>query len=195
VPAGIAGGLIVILLLVALIPGDIERRLRETRRFAKLARRLAAVPATFATGIRTAIDHIRNPRLGPQAYLAAVGFWAGNIMTLWASFKAFGVEVPIGVLIQGFFVGMLANLAPSPAAGVGTVDAGLIGAFVIFGLPSESVFPAVLVFRLIGFWLPIPLGVAAYLRLLRTVHGWQAETSGAGTIQSEVKANPGEVRA
>ena len=195
VPAGIAGGVLMILLLVALIPGDVERRLREVKRFPKLAGRLAAVPATFATGIRTAIDHIRNPRLGPQAYLAAIGFWAGNIMTLWASFKAFGVEVPFGVLVQGFFVGMLANLAPSPAAGVGTVDAGLIGAFVIFGLPSESVFPAVLVFRLIGFWLPIPLGVAAYLRLLKTVHGWQAERETAGTIQSEVKANPGEVRA
>ena len=61
-------------------------------------------------------------------------------MTLWAAFKAFGVEVPLGVLIQGFFVGMAANLAPSPAAGVGTVDAGLIGAFVVFGLDAEAVF-------------------------------------------------------
>ena len=82
------------------------------------------MPATFASGVRTAIDHCRNPRLGPEAYAAAIGFWAGNIMTLWAAFKAFGVEVPVGVLIQGFFVGMVANLAPSPAAGVGTVDAG-----------------------------------------------------------------------
>ncbi len=195
VPAGIAAGVVVLLLLVALIPGDVERRLRELRRFPKLASRLAAVPATLATGIRTAIDHVRNPRFGAEAYIAAVGFWAGNILTLWAAFKAFGVDVPIGVLVQGFFVGMLANLAPSPAAGVGTVDAGLIGAFVIFGLPSESVFPAVLVFRLIGFWLPIPLGVAAYLKLLKTVHEWQAERAAADTIQSEVKANPGEVRA
>jgi uncharacterized protein (TIRG00374 family) len=117
-------------------------------------------------------------------------------MTLWASFKAFGVEVPIGVLIQGFFVGMVANLAPSPAAGVGTVDAGLIGAFVVFGLDADAVFPAVLVFRLIGFWLPIPLGVAAYLRLLPLAHRWEDERrSGPDTIQSEVKATPGEVRA
>ena len=195
VPASIAGGVIVLLLLVALIPGDFERQLREARRFPKLGRRLAVVPATFATGIRTAIAHVRNPALGAEAYLAAIGFWAGNILTLWAAFKAFGVDVPFGVLVQGFFVGMLANLAPSPAAGVGTVDAGLIGAFVIFGLPSEAVFPAVLTFRLIGFWLPIPLGVAAYLRLLRRVHGWEAERASAGTIQSEVKANPGEVRA
>ena len=195
VPAAVAGGLVVALLLVALIPGDLERRLRETKRFSKLARRTAAGPATFAMGIRTAIDHVRNPRLGPGAYLAAVGFWAGNILTLWASFKAFSVEVPFGVLVQGFFVGMVANLAPSPAAGVGTVDAGLIGAFVVFGLDAEAVFPAILVFRLIGFWLPIPLGVAAYLRLLGTVHKWEDERRVPGTIKSKVKRGAGEVRA
>jgi uncharacterized protein (TIRG00374 family) len=195
VPAGIAAGLVVLLLLVALIPGDVERRLRETRRFPKLAKRVAAAPATFAMGVRTAIDHARNKRLGPEAYLAAIFFWAGNILTLWAAFKAFSVDVPFGVLVQGFFVGMLANLAPSPAAGVGTVDAGLIGAFVVFGLDAEAVFPAILVFRLIGFWLPIPLGVAAYLRLLRTVHKWEDDRRAGGTIKSKVKPEPGEVRA
>jgi uncharacterized protein (TIRG00374 family) len=199
VPAAIAGGAILLLGLIALLPGDIERRVRGLaghRRFAKIAGRLASVPATLSQGVRTAIDHLRHPKLGPEAYAAAIGFWAGNIMTLWASFKAFGVEVPLGVLIQGFFVGMVANLAPSPAAGVGTVDAGLIGAFVVFGLDADAVFPAVLVFRLIGFWLPIPLGVAAYLRLLPLAHRWEVERrSGPDTIQSEVRAEPGEVRA
>lgn len=198
IPAAVAGTVIVLLGMVALLPGDIERRLRDLHRFDRLtnlASRLAALPATLASGVRTAIDHVRNPRLGTQAYLAAVGFWAGNILTLWAAFKAFGVDAPFGVLVQGFFVGMVANLMPSPAAGVGTVDAGLIGAFVVFGLSAEAVFPAVLVFRLIGFWLPIPLGVAAYLKLLQRAHGWEAERRGTGTIQSEVKARPGGVRA
>jgi uncharacterized protein (TIRG00374 family) len=198
VPAAIAGVVILFLGLVSLLPGDIERRVRELHRFERLtkfASRLAALPATLAQGVRTAIDQIRKPKLGLESVLGAVGFWAGNIATLWAAFKAFGVDVPFGVLVQGFFVGMVANLAPSPAAGVGTVDAGLIGAFVVFGLDAEAVFPAVLVFRLIGFWLPIPLGVAAYLRLLQTAHGWEAERRSAGTIKSEVKAIPGEVRA
>lgn len=198
VPAAVSGALILLLGLATFLPGDMERRVRglERRpRLTKLARRLASVPATLATGVRTAVAHVRNPRLGPEAYLAAVGFWAGNIMTMWASFKAFGVDVPFGVLVQGFFVGMVANLVPSPAAGVGTVDAGLIGAFVVFGLDADTVFPAVLVFRLIGFWLPIPLGVAAYLRLLPLANRWEDEWRAAGTIKSEVKANPGEVRA
>jgi putative heme transporter len=198
VPAAIGVGLIALFALMALVPGDMERRMRSLEgrpRLARFASRLAALPATVASGVRTAVDHVRHPRLGWEAYAAAIVFWAGNIMTLWASFKAFGVEVPLGVLIQGFFVGMAANLLPSPAAGVGTVDAGLIGAFVVFGLDAEAVFPAVLVFRLIGFWLPIPLGVAAYLRLLPLAHRWEEERRAAGTIKSEVKAKPGEVRA
>jgi len=82
---------------------------------------------------------------------------------------------------------MVANLAPSPAAGVGTVDAGLIGAFVLFGIPAGTVFPAILVFRLIAFWLPIPAGVLAYVQLRGTVQQWSEEDERA-TIQSEVTA-------
>jgi uncharacterized membrane protein YbhN (UPF0104 family) len=189
IPAAVAGGVLFVLLMVTLIPGDAERRIRSLGRFPRLEKivaRIAAVPATIASGVRTAVDHLRNPRLGPEAYLAAIGYWAGNIGILWASFHAFGVHVPLAVVVQGFFVGMVANLAPSPAAGVGTVDAGLIGSFVVFGLPSDAVFPAVLLFRLIGFWLPIPLGVAAYLRLLGTAHEWESQRRSSGTIKSKV---------
>ena len=88
---------------------------------------------------------------------------------------------------MGFFVGMVANLAPSPAGGVGTVDAGLIGAFVLFGIDENTVFPAILTFRLVGFWLPIPVGVAAWLQLRKTVRRWESETPPA-TIKSKVTA-------
>ena len=90
--------------------------------------------------------------------LGAAGFWATSIGVLWASFHAFGVHVPLAVVVQGFFLGMVANLFPLAPAGVGAVDAGLIGAFVLFGLPEDTVFPAILVYRLIAFWLPIPPG-------------------------------------
>ena len=83
--------------------------------------------------MRTALDYMRHPRRGALAVVGAVGFWAANIGVLWASFEAFGGDVPFAVLVQGFFVGMAANLIPSPAGGVGSVDAGMIGAFVLFG--------------------------------------------------------------
>jgi uncharacterized protein (TIRG00374 family) len=193
VPAAIAGAVLLVIGLVALIPGDVERRLRDLSRgyrrrgLARLAARLAAGPATVATGVRTAIDYVRHPRRGALAVCGAVGFWAAQIATLWASFEAFGGHVPVAVLVQGFFVGMAANLIPSPAGGVGAVDAGMIAAFLLFDLPASLVFPAVLIFRVMSFWLPIPPGVVAYFQLRRTVATWRRDPD-RYTIQSEVTA-------
>jgi uncharacterized protein (TIRG00374 family) len=83
--------------------------------------------------------------------------------------------VPLGVVVQGFFLGMLANLIPFAPGGVGAVDAGMIGAFVIFGLPGAEVFAAVLTYRVIAFWLPIPPGVVAFFQLRNTVNRWERE--------------------
>jgi putative heme transporter len=196
VPAAISGGLIAIFLLIALIPHDVERRIESFAggyRRTRYLTRAAKGPATVATGVRTAIDYVRRPKQGALAVGGAVGFWAANIGVLWASFEAFGGEVPFGVLVQGFFLGMAANLIPSPAGGVGSVDAGMIGAFVLFGVPSSIVFPAVLTYRVIAFWLPIPPGIVAYFQLRGTVAGWERERNegvpaGLYTSKSKVRA-------
>ena len=67
------------------------------------------------------------------------------------------------------------------------MDAGLIGAFVVLGIDADTVFPAILLFRAIGFWLPLPVGLWAFLQLRQTIHQWTQEDERA-TIQSEVKA-------
>jgi len=178
VPAGIAAGIIVLAVLVSLIPDDVERRLERLAhrpRTARFAARMATVPATLSTGIRTAWDYIRHPRRGALGVFGAVGFWAANIGILWACFEAFGGNVQFAVLVQGFFIGMAANLIPSPAGGVGSVDAGLIAAFALFDIPGLIIFPAVLTYRVIAFWLPIPPGIVAYFQLRRTVAGWEQE--------------------
>ena len=190
VPAGLAGVAMLIAALIALIPDDMERYLSSfdsKGRLGKLIARLAPIPTTAASGLRTAFDYVRHPSRGALAVSGAVGFWAANIGVLWASFEAFGGDVPFGVLVQGFFVGMAANLIPSPAGGVGSVDAGMIGAFVLFGIPGGIVFPAVLAYRVIAFWLPIPPGVVAFFQLRRTVAGWEHERQGY-TSESKVTA-------
>jgi len=191
VPAAIAGVVLALLGLVALIPGDVERRLAEvSRRYPKVSNlvgRLGKGPATLATGVRTAIAYVRHPTRGSMALLGAIGFWAANIGILWASFEAFGGDVPFAVMVQGFFVGMAANLIPSPAGGVGSVDAGMIAAFVLFDIPTAEVFAAVLTYRVIAFWLPIPPGIIAYIQLRNTVAEWEAEDSADTVYTSESK--------
>jgi uncharacterized protein (TIRG00374 family) len=178
VPAAFAAIVIAVFLLIALIPQDVERRIQGFAggyRHTRYLTRLAKGPATLATGVRTAIAYVRHPQRGALALGGAVGFWAANIGVLWASFEAFGGDVPFAVLVQGFFVGMAANLIPSPFGGVGSVDAGMIGAFVLFGIDESIVFPAVLTYRVIAFWLPVPPGIVAFFQLRGTVAQWEQE--------------------
>jgi uncharacterized protein (TIRG00374 family) len=194
VPAVLSAIAIAVFLLIALIPDDVERRIQSVAggyRHTRYLTRFAKGPATVASGVRTAIDYVRNPERGALAVAGAVGFWAANICVLWACFEAFGGDVPFAVLVQGFFVGMAANLIPSPAGGVGSVDAGMIAAFVLFGIDEATVFPAVLAYRVIAFWLPIPPGIVAFVQLRATVARWERErrdgvAAGLYTSQSKV---------
>ena len=178
VPAAVAGFLLVLGALVMLVPPDFGRR---AARFARGARGQAIadyagkVPAIGGEGLRFAFQILIHPSRGGLAVLGAAGYWAANIGILWASFKAFGVSVPLAVVVQGFFLGMVANLFPLAPGGVGAVDAGMIGAFVLFGLPHEAVFPAILVYRLVAFWMPIPPGIFAFLQLRGRVYEWEEE--------------------
>jgi uncharacterized protein (TIRG00374 family) len=176
VPAGVAGLLLLVGVLIALIPHDLERRIlpfARSERGVALVEKLAKVPATVGEGFRFALGLFAHPSRGGLAVLGAAGYWAANIGILWAAFHAFGVHVPLAVVVQGFFLGMVANLFPLAPAGVGAVDAGMIGAFVLFGLPKETIFPAVLIYRLVAFWMPIPFGVVAFFQLRKTVQRWE----------------------
>jgi uncharacterized protein (TIRG00374 family) len=195
VPAGVAGLLLVLGLLLALIPPDLGPRVARFvhgERGRAIARSIAKVPATFAEGFRFALSLFAHPSQGGLAVIGAAGYWAANIGILWASFHAFGVHVPLAVVVQGFFLGMVANLFPFAPAGVGAVDAGMIGAFVLFGIPEDTVFPAILVYRLIAFWMPIPFGVVAFFQFRTRVQTWEEEglpIDRRATIQSEVLAH------
>ena len=178
VPAGIAGGLLILGVLISQIPPDLGKRIaphagEHGERVEAIAATLAKAPATIGQGFRFALSLFTHPSTGGLAVLGAAGYWATSIGVLWASFHAFGVHVPLAVVIQGFFLGMVANLFPFAPAGVGAVDAGMIGAFVLFGYAGETVFPAILVFRLVAFWLPIPFGIVAFIQLRKTIHRWE----------------------
>ena len=100
--------------------------------------------------------------------LGALGWWAFDIATLWACFKAFGDSPPLGVLIMGYFVGMIANIIPTPG-GVGAVEGGMIGTYAAFGVGFGYATAAVLAYRVFAFLMPTIPGVIAFIRLRGTV--------------------------
>ena len=173
IPAVFAAAALALGAGMGLVPDDFERRLehvaRRSGRVGRVAARLATLPATLGSGVRTALGLVRERRLG---LLGAVGYWGFDIAVLGASFKAFGTAVPAAVLIIGYFLGTLGSLLPLPG-GIGGVEGGMIGAFVAFGEPADRAVIAVLAYRAISFWLPTLPGVAGYVTLRSTVRRWR----------------------
>lgn len=173
VPAIFSAGAIMFVASMAFVPQDFERRLsrlsRRSGRIGRLAARTASVPATVGTGVRTAIDVLRER---PVTVLGAAAYWGFDIAVLGLSFRAFGQTVPIAQLIMGYFIGTLGSLLPLPG-GVGGVEGGMIGAFAAFGVPGGRAVVGVLAYRAVSFWLPTIPGIVGYLRLRVTVRGWQ----------------------
>lgn len=173
IPAIVAALLFAVAGAMALLPGDIERRLGRwavgSGRAAHWVASAGTVPALAASGIRTAIDLIRSRNPG---VLGAPAWWGFDICVLWACFHAFGSPPPFTVILMCYFVGMLGNLLPLPG-GLGGVEGGMIGAFAAFGVDFNLALLAVLSYRAISFWLPTVPGAIAYFQLRRTVARWR----------------------
>jgi putative heme transporter len=167
---------ILVFLAVSLLPADVERRLdswaQGSGRLHRTMARLATIPASAGSGIRTAIGLLRANEPG---LLGALVWWGFDIAVLWATFHAFGSDTPpIAVIVMAYFVGMLGNTLPLPG-GIGGVDGGMIGAFAAFDVNFGYATVAVLAYRVFSFWLPTVPGAVAYLQLRRTVNRWGEE--------------------
>jgi uncharacterized protein (TIRG00374 family) len=180
VPAYIALIAIAIFLAITFLPADLSRRLSGWRprdsRAGRVLRFLASGPERLGGGTRFALHLVRHP---DWALLGTLGWWGFNIGVLWASCKAFGHAPPIAVVIQAYFVGLLANLLPLPG-GIGGVDGGMIGALIAFDVDPGVAVVAVLVYRGFAFWLPTLPGAIAYLQLRRTVARWREDRAARG---------------
>ena len=177
VPAIVAAVLLAAVGAMAMLPGDVERRLARwasgSGRFAHWVARAVTVPALAASGVRTSIELIRSRDVG---LLGAIAWWGFDISVLWAMFHAFGSPPPFTVIVMAYFLGMLGNLLPLPG-GLGGVEGGMIGAFVAFGVNFNLAVLAVLSYRAISFWLPTLPGALAYIQLRRKVARWRATQS------------------
>jgi uncharacterized protein (TIRG00374 family) len=189
-PAIFGAVVIVLFIGIAMVGANLEpivARWTAIDRWAgRAARWLAALSATTAVGVRTAIDLIRARE---AAVLGAVAWWAFDIAVLWACFHAFGSAPPQAVIVMAYFVGMLGNTLPLPG-GIGGVDGGMIGAFTAFGVDVELSVVAVLAYRAFAFWLPTLPGAIAYLQLRRTVQRWG---SAGAAVQAGSAAVPSEL--
>ena len=138
---------------------------------------LVAVPQTRAKLTEIVWPRLRSlPRLldaisHPLRLALSAGanllLTAAYLVAFIAALRAVGVHpaiLPAAVVyLAGNAVG---SAAPTPG-GIGGVEAVLAAGLTAIGIPAHEAIPAVLLFRVATFWLPIPAGWIAYLLLQR----------------------------
>jgi len=106
-----------------------------------------------------------DPALLVRAALWASANWLLDAASLWVFVAAFGHRVDIDGLIVAFGLANVLAAIPVTPGGLGVVEAVLTSALVGFGTPRGTAVLGVVIYRLVNFWLPIPVGGLAYLSL------------------------------
>lgn len=153
--------IVIVLLAVAALAG-IAAAVPRIRQLA--ARRLRAM---FAGVLPRLADVLQSPRKILTGLGGTLLLTAGFVVCLDASVRAFGAELSWAAIVVVFLTGnALGSAAPTPG-GLGAVEASLSVGLTISGLPAETATSAVLLYRLLTFWLPVLPGWAAFTYLQR----------------------------
>ena len=94
-------------------------------------------------------------------------YWAGDLVSLWAALRAFGVTVSATALVGAYVTGYLAQSVPIPLIATGGVDAATTFTLTAVGVPIEVALLGVVAHRVFAFWLPVIPGLWSATALVR----------------------------
>ena len=126
-------------------------------------RRALAVGISAAARVRDCTHTADGRRLLAWSLL----YWAGDLVSLWAALRAFGVTVSPTAIVGAYVTGYLAQSVPIPLIATGGVDAATTFTLTAVGVPIEVALLGVVAHRVFAFWLPMIPGLWSATSLVR----------------------------
>jgi uncharacterized protein (TIRG00374 family) len=167
-------GALVGVLLMAAVAALVLLFTRGEDRAVQIVRRAASRlpfldPDVVSAGFRRLATRLRELARDRALLRRAVGwaaaFWLLDASSLWVFVAAFGhLTAPYGLLVAYGLANVMAVLPITPG-GLGVIEGVLVPTLVGFGSPRGVAILGVITYRLVNFWLPIPLGALSYLSL------------------------------
>ncbi|OZG68326.1 lysylphosphatidylglycerol synthase transmembrane domain-containing protein [Bifidobacterium eulemuris] len=153
---------LIIVLGVVVIVCSVAMMIPPVRRL--IARRLVPIVKSYTSQLW---DVLSQPR---ALACSAIGVLIQNValgLAFWAALLAFGTTTnPIETMFVFMLANALGSAVPTPG-GLGGVEAALTFAFVAVGVPQGVALSATLLYRVVFYWLRIPLGALAMRWLAR----------------------------
>lgn len=106
--------------------------------------------------------YFRFPTRLIGAFSSSLSLTLCHAATLWFCTMAVGLEIGFLAALAIFSIGILAGTATPTPGGLGGTEAGLLAGLVAYQVPADQAFAAVIVYRLIGYWLTLIVGIFMY---------------------------------
>jgi len=123
--------------------------------------------------------HVRHwlPALG-----SGVANWVTDLLCLFFALRAFGLSVSVVGVAVLYVVTQLVRQVPLTPGGIGVVEATLLTGLVSLGADAPLAAAGVLAYRLVSFWLVVPVGLTSWMwTRSRTSHGPSSAAVPSGT--------------
>lgn len=169
VVAGIVvGGVAVLVVIGAILLGETrDRTLATVERIVRPIPFISESAVVEFVGLLS--DQLHEYRSSRRRLIVAITWAAANWLldaaALWVLIMAFGFTVDPRRLLVAYGLACLVGLLPITPGGLGIIEGVLIPALVGFGTPQGIALLGVLSWRLVQYWMPMPLAAAAYLSL------------------------------
>lgn len=105
---------------------------------------------------------IHEPRKLWATVALALGNWTLDAAALAVMLAAFGHLPPFGTVIVVYGLGSILAMLPLTPGGIGLVEGAMVPAFAALGVPPGTALLAVVGWRVLEYWLPIPVAAIAY---------------------------------
>ena len=95
----------------------------------------------------------------------SAAYWLLDATALWVFIAAYGHWTRLDGLIVAFALANIVATIPITPGGLGVMELTLAASLTGFGVPPATALLGVASWRIVNFWLPIPIGAASYLSL------------------------------
>jgi len=138
---------------------------RQVQRLRNRLRRKSEPLQAFPDRLVRERDRILET-LGPRwkrALVEAVGRWSFDYASLLAALAAVHAHARPGLVLLAFCAAQLLAQIPVTPGGLGFVEAGLTAMLTLAGVSAGAAVLATFAYRLFSYWLPLPVGLGAWV--------------------------------
>jgi putative heme transporter len=139
-------------------------------------------------------DVLASASLGREgwgaSFLWTLLYWTCDMGCLAIAFPAVGMIPPWQGLLIAYTAGQFAALLPITSGGLGATVSSMSAALAAYGGTSAAVLAAVLLYRLISYWIVLPAGVICYLSIRRRRSVVDPALAGRAVLRAGLTCQP-----